>query len=100
MQGIEQVGTILERPAAFALFAVVEENGDKGQNGEGLDRDLEGAEQELLSLVAEPVDEDQAQKLRPFPIPEHMEHQHRGHAQNAVVREGHHARQQQKNFSK
>ena len=67
MQGVEKVRAILQRLAAPALFAAVEENGEDGTDGEGLDRHLAGAEDQVLALKAEPVDEDQAQKLRPLP---------------------------------
>ena len=56
MRRIEDVGAVLEPFAAPALFAVVQADGDDGQNGEGLDGDLHTTQQELLPLVAEAVD--------------------------------------------
>ena len=95
MQGIENVGAVLQRPAAAALFAVIQGDGQEGQDGEGLDGDFHGAEDQMLALKAEPVDGDEHQKLGPFPIPEHMEHQHGEHAHDTVIREGHHTRQEE-----
>ena len=95
MRRIEYIGAVLQPFSAPALFSVVEPDGEDGQDGEGLDRQLEGAKHKLLALEAEPVDGHQHGKLQqPLP-PEHMEHEHRAHAQNAVIREGQHARQPQ-----
>ena len=55
MQGVEDVGAVLQRLSAPALFAPVEGDGDPGQCREALD----GAK-----AVAKAVDEDQKQKLR------------------------------------